>query len=59
MKTKINLADQNNLLSKPKAEVAAATANLGAEPWGKEKSCRSFHAYKDKLTGHTTTNSPA
>lgn len=50
------LAEQNNLLSKPKAEVAAATASLGAESQGEDKSCRSFQTYKDKLTGHTTTN---
>lgn len=50
------LAEQNSSLSKPKAEVAAATASLGAESQGDNKSCRSFQTYKDKLTGYNTTN---
>lgn len=48
-RTKIILAEQNNLLSKPKAEVAAATASLGAESWGEQKAAEVFRRMRTSL----------
>lgn len=56
IKTKIILAEQDNILPNPKTAVAAATANLLAESGVENKSYGSFQTHKEKPTWHTAKN---